>query len=726
MFSMRWPTVLLIFRREVRDQLRDRRTLFMIFVLPVLLYPILGIALAQLSLAFERKARTVVIVGAEFLPAEPPLLAPSGDRFDPSLFDVAAEADQYRVRTEPAGSAWSVPERRREALRGRQADVIVLIPRDVRQQIADESRTFQPELVHDSADEQSRASARLVRELFANWNEHIVNQRLKRDNKPESYLQPVRPRMVDVARVKGSGGNPWARLFPFLLVMMALTGAFHPAIDLCAGEKERGTMETLLITPASRAEIVTGKFLTVVLASMVTALLNLASMGLTALQLSRQFGSIARSGSGMDAAPVMTAPSLASAGWMIVMLIPLSIFFSALCIALAAMARSVKEGQYYLTPLYLVTLPLIFATLAPGIELDLFTSLVPVTGVSLLLRALMLEHYTEARRFFLPVLLPLLVYGAMALRWAVDQYRRESVLFRESERFDLRAWLVHLVRDRGEVPTGGQALFCFALMLTAAWYAMSFLGTTVPSLVMGQAAFILGPTLLLAFLLTSSPRKTLRLFWPDGRYLALGAILPLSLNPLANELRVLVEWAFPLSQTAQAALKQVMGTIPDVATALVALALVPAICEELAFRGFILSGLEREYSRPTAIVLSAFLFGFLHVLLSLFQQLFNATLLGIVLALLAVRSGSILPGIVFHFLNNGLAIVLGAVTSGAGGGRMASWLFRRPAEGLYHGAWVALGGLVSLVLIARLARGPGRELPAAAPETAILEEAEVP
>ena len=93
-----------------------------------------------------------------------------------------------------------------------------------------------------------------------------------------------------MASLDERGGSVWARLFPFLLVMMSLTGAFYPAVDLCAGEKERGTMETLLISPASRGEIVMGKFLTVVLASMMTALLNLLSMGLTAMQLAGQVG----------------------------------------------------------------------------------------------------------------------------------------------------------------------------------------------------------------------------------------------------------------------------------------------------------------------------------------------------------------------------------------------------------------------------------------------------
>src|SRR3954447_14306478 len=82
---MRWSNVFVIFRREVRDQVRDRRTLFMIFVLPILLYPILGIGIVQFWGAFEQTPRTVLAVGAESLPAVPPLLTPQKDTFDPTL-----------------------------------------------------------------------------------------------------------------------------------------------------------------------------------------------------------------------------------------------------------------------------------------------------------------------------------------------------------------------------------------------------------------------------------------------------------------------------------------------------------------------------------------------------------------------------------------------------------------------------------------------------------------
>src|SRR5262249_40034250 len=154
-----------------------------------------------------------------------------------------------------------------------------------------------------------------------------------------------------------------------------------------------------------------------------------------------------------------------------------------------------------------------------------------------------------------------------------------------------------------------------------------------------------------------------------------------------------------------------MGPSTSPGAAIVVFALVPAVCEELAFRGFILSGLEHQHRTRSAILLSALMFGFLHVLLSLFQQLFNATLLGIVLGLLAVRSRSILPGIVFHFINNALGVVMGALTANPAQRSLAVWLYRNPSAQLYHWWWVALGALISASLLVWLWKGDGGAFP---------------
>ncbi len=191
------------------------------------------------------------------------------------------------------------------------------------------------------------------------------------------------------------------------------------------------------------------------------------------------------------------------------------------------------------------------------------------------------------------------------------------------------------------------------------------------SVVAGQSVILIVP-LVMAFLLTSDPWRTLRLRWPEGRYLLFAVGLVIALNPLVNTLRPIVEALFPISATIKSTLQQIMSQSPGLVASILIFAFFPAICEEFAFRGFILSGLERQHRTRSAIILSALMFGFLHVLLSLFQQLFNAAILGIVLGLLAVRSRSIVPGIVFHFLNNAFGVALGTVVDRALGARCAS------------------------------------------------------
>jgi len=702
----RWRNVWTIFRREVRDQVRDRRTLFMVFVLPLLLYPILGIGILQLSATLGERPRTVILLGAENLPGSPPLLNAARDRFEPILFPRAKDADLLRVEIAPPGSRWTRPGAAEQGVRDRLADAVVSIPADVRAQVEAVGTAKFP-IFYDSTAEPSQLTSLRVREVLERWADAIVEGRLARDKKPAGYTEPVKVAAQDVAPEGKVGVNIWARIFPFLLVIMALTGAFYPAVDLCAGEKERGTMETLLISPATRTEIVLGKFFTVMLASVTTALLNLISMGLTGVQIAAKLTEAGpRAGGRM--ATIVAPPQPSSYFWMLLLLIPLAGFFSALCVALAVLARSMKEGQYYMTPLYLVSLPLILVTLMPEISLSLFYAMIPITGPSLLLKALILGEYATARAYFLPVILPTLVYGWIALRWAVDLFRREDVIFREAEVFDLRLWLLHLVRDKEPTPHAGPAVFCFAAMLSLAWFSIQAFGTSaspLKAMVLGHLLFILGPPVALTLLLTSDWRGTLRLRTPRVRDVALAAGLALSLNPLVRELGRYVEQLFPASELVRSQLAEMAKQVPNLWVALVVFAVVPAITEEVAFRGFILSGLRRTYPARTAIILSALLFGFLHVLLSLFQQLFGATLLGLVLGYMALRTGSLWPGVVFHLLNNALGLLTleGANHPALAG--LSDFLFRDRAEGLYRPGVIVPAAILSAVLLVALARG---------------------
>jgi sodium transport system permease protein len=180
-----------------------------------------------------------------------------------------------------------------------------------------------------------------VEVVLKRWREAIVAEALRESQIPENVVAPFAIKGQDVAEVSKHRAATWSKVLPFVVLIWALTGAFYPAVDLCAGEKERGTLETLLSSPAERSEIVWGKLLTVMLFSVTTALLNMVSITITSTMFVSQLAqthplALAQFGS----------PPLAALGWLIVALLPVSALFSALALAVASFARSSKEGQY--------------------------------------------------------------------------------------------------------------------------------------------------------------------------------------------------------------------------------------------------------------------------------------------------------------------------------------------------------------------------------------------
>mgnify|MGYP003390180117 CR=1 FL=1 len=751
---MNWLNVKLIFLREVRDQVRDRRTLFMIAVLPLLLYPAMGIGMLQMTLLFSEQPRTVVILGEQHLP--PPQLL-EGEKFVSNWFNNPADADKLKVITDtsvelgggglnasrnlqlveqaraiskrieqhtaidlevkqaeaaeregpqslaaPAAESPAARRERIEQLKIRQVtidrelmdlfassqiQVLIVIPSGLKENIERVNRLIidrnnssttsfsypRPTIVKNRADDKSVVAYARVREVLDAWEEEILRQRLSAAELPQELTRPVGSAPLDLAAEEQISANVWSKMFPALLVIMAVTGAFYPAVDVAAGEKERGTMETLLICPATRTEIVLGKFFTVMCFSMSTALLNLLSIGATGHYMLSVAGGMSRGA--LANAGVITLPTAPALAWLLILLIPLSAFFSAMCLALATFARSSKEGQYYLTPLLMVSIGLTVFCLSPAVEIypvhqaSWFYSVMPVVNIALLLKALLLNPgNTGALIFAAPVLATSIGYSLLALWWAIEQFSSEGVLFRDGERFEIGLWFKHLLREKEPTPTFTEAGFCFVVIMLAQFVSMRAFGQSIASasadevgtqmmklMVIQQLAIIASPALFMALILTTSVRKTLRLWLPDWRFVAVAALLPFVLHPLSLELMASLQWFFPqLPDGATRLLKSMGDREQSLPLILIALAAAPAICEELAFRGFVLTGFNRNGRARVAIGLSALAFGAMHMIP---QQVFNATLLGIVLGLIAIRSNSLLPGVVFHFLFNSLAVL---------------------------------------------------------------------
>lgn len=701
---MSWANIKLIFLREVRDQLRDRRTLFMIAVLPMLLYPLMGMIVLQVS-QFKREHPTRIwLLGVDNLPSQPPLLVDGA--FAES---VCPEHERKLIELATAtqlptdGKAQTPRAVAEQAMQAGAYDAVVYFPPyfaaqldKFRQRVSDTSSPLPaaeidkvptPEIFVDTANDKSRVAYERVERILYRWRQDVVAKNLEARHVPPSATTPFEVVNTDIAEETSKRAAIWSRILPFVVLVWALTGAFYPAIDLCAGEKERGTLETLLSSPAQRSEIVWGKLLTVMTFSMTTSLLNLASLaGTGGFVISRMQQMNAASG-GLELGP----PPLVPLAWLIVALVPLSALFSALSLAVAAFAKSSKEGQYYLMPLLLFTLPLMLFPMMPATQLELGTAIIPVTGVIFLLRTLMEGQYVEAARYALPVMGVTAACCLLAVRWAIDQFNNESVLFRESERWDLLLWLRHLVRDRKETPSIGQAILCGVLLLVVRFFAgfvtpspENFRQFTVITIVT-LAGFVAAPALVMTFILTSNPRKTLSLYWPRWQMLPFAATLALVLHPVAMWLLIGIRELYPMGADAEQQLTDALAPLKDAPLYAIVLlmALTPAVCEELAFRGFIMSGLRHTGHRWMAIVGSAVFFGVTH---SLLQQSLAASVMGCVIGYIVLRSGSILPGIVFHFTHNALAMTVPTVLEGVGEGPVRAAIVTTSESGLlyYH------------------------------------------
>jgi sodium transport system permease protein len=697
---MNWTNIQLIWFRELRDQLRDRRTLFTIAVLPLLLYPMMGMAFLRVTQFLQEHPTQVDVLGADHLPANPALL--SDGQFaraicpprEAALLRLTIRPHEAELHTEAAARRFAT-----DAIARGQCDAAVWFPADFAEQLAafrerlsrgnDDAGTLPsdaaggvpvPQLFANLANDKSRIAHDRTERVLKRWRDQIVLDILRSRQLPEAAIEPFALQSTDVSDEPFRRAAIWSKVLPFVLLIWALTGAFYPAIDLCAGEKERGTLETLLCSPALRSEIVWGKLLTVTTFSAVTALLNLFSLALTGILL---FGRLAGMGTGLDIGP----PPLMSVFWLLLAIVPIATLFSALALAIAAFARSSKEGQYYLMPLLLITLPLMILALLPAVELGLGSSMIPVTGLMLWLRALIESDYASAIRFAVPVLGVTAGCAWMSIRWAERQFENESVLFRESEQFGLRLWMQQLIRERGDTPSPAESLACGFAILIVTFFGSLYIQSPehwfglAQTILATQLGLVAAPALIMAVMLTRRPSRTLLLQRPPWLSLPLAVLLAISLHPTVVLVAQQIQAIYPPGEEVLRAMQPLVDAMQQAPwwQVVFVIALAPAVCEELAFRGFVLSGLRHLGSTTAALVISSLFFAVTHGML---QQSLSAFAVGLVIGFIAVRTGSIFPCIVFHLTHNSLSVMLGRVAvDTAAGPAWTDWLLHRSGDG---------------------------------------------
>src|SRR5262249_15866462 len=264
-------------------------------------------------------------------------------------------------------------------LAARQVDAIIVVDPNTAIKLEGGERPALRVLGRDG-EENSKLAVQRLTTVLHRWADDVKSVRFARAGLPPDFDRPIEIRdpqseKTSEKKVADELRDMLVKVIPFLLVMWMLTGSIYPAIDMTAGEKERGTMETLLISPAERTEIVLGKFLAAACFGFGTAMWNVLLL-LIAVAVAQAFFPYS----------LLSLPGLAAC---VVAAIPLAMAFAASALALGGFARSTKAGKYYMVPVLFVVLALSYLSMTAGKELDAFTSWVPLTNALLFQQRLM-------------------------------------------------------------------------------------------------------------------------------------------------------------------------------------------------------------------------------------------------------------------------------------------------------------------------------------------------
>jgi sodium transport system permease protein len=396
----------IVYRKELTDSLRDRRTLISTLLVPLLLFPLLSVGFGALAVTLVKKAEE-----------ETPKVMLLGGADSPGVLESLRSSK--RIEVVPATPDW------KDKIINKEVRAAIAIPDGFEASLAQQNpQTI--EIYKYEGELKSSISADTVERNLKAYRDKVVEARLDANHVPASVLTPFRIKQDNVAPPEKVGGAAFGGIIGYMVILLCLTGGMYPAMDLTAGEKERGTMETILSSPISRLDLVLGKFFLVLTASLVTAALSVLSMGVSfwGMQQLKAFDVTKNP----DAAGMQLHIGFAAVLSVFLMALPLAVLFSAGLITISLFAKSYKEAQSYVSPLMILVVVPAVAAMLPGVELTAKLALVPILNVSLLCKELVTGTYHW--NFIALIFLSTCVYAATALFLAVKMFQREDVLFR--------------------------------------------------------------------------------------------------------------------------------------------------------------------------------------------------------------------------------------------------------------------------------------------------------
>ena len=390
-----------IFKKELTDVLRDRRTLFFMIVIPVIVMPLILIGSIKFQEYQSKKSDEKVLnIGLINKTSDSQIRDYLLDQKGVYLVeDIDLDSLELGIKN--------------DSLQGG-----LYIHKNFINDIS-ANAMGKVEVYYKSSDLMSKAKNRIYNALDIYKNE-VVSERLSEFNVDKGLLEPLDIINKDMSTKKETIGKAVGGLIPYMLVIFIFLGAMYPAIDLGAGEKERGSLETLLSSPATKFEITVGKLMVVSLAGMVSGLISVVG-------ISAPFYFIGNIPDQIKSTVLeIISPFIIVS--VIILMIPIAIFFASMLLSISFYARSFKEAQSLMGPLNIVIIVPLMLTLGPGIEIDHITALIPLINVGLLTKEILAGSAQPI--YFIETLSSLLFFAAIGIRFSVYWFNKENTIFR--------------------------------------------------------------------------------------------------------------------------------------------------------------------------------------------------------------------------------------------------------------------------------------------------------
>lgn len=613
-----------LFKRELTDILRDKKTLFMMLVVPIVIYPLLiiGMTFLMSSVMNSQAEKTYLVAFDE----EDELAAKIAD-----IIENNPDKLSYKLEIVQKSDC-------KKALEAGDIDIYVSKASDGR--IA---------LCYLSAKDRSNTALDALTDAFEIYREELQKERIDEAGLDADYLlNPIHYEGEDLSSTEESVGNMIGSIIPFFIVTMILLGALYPSIDVTAGEKERGTLETLLTLPITNFEMIMSKFLAVSCIACASAILNVFSMGGAMAFLVSSSMSLAED-INLEIHYETFIPGIL---FTLVVMVFFALLVTAVCMCTCVFAKNFKEANNYVTPVMLIFMFGSYAAMIPDLELTAQTAAIPIVNVALLVEGLFQFQYNYG--LFAIVLFSNVAYSLLAILILGKIYNSEAVLFSEGLS-SVRIFTRRSEMKEKQMPGYGDLILLLCLVLLLIFYVGSFaqIKWGFGGVVIQQLIILLCPVLY-AWYMKADAKKLFSIKKPGVSQVAGGVLFGIAAFLCAMIIGVLLVPFFPESADGLTQLDDMLTSQPAVVLILV-VALMPAIGEELLFRGFVMGTLKNKCTGVIAVLVTTLLFAAYHMSLI---KMFTIGIIGFGLTYAAYKSGSIVTSMCMHFLNNLLSVLI--------------------------------------------------------------------